>query len=149
MTQLLLSPDDLADLLENGEVVAQMNGSVPNKGQVLYIGEKWKTEVVGGWQMLMVRDQTYKMIGLPQAMWDHAHRGDGKWRSAKQMPSWAARLWVRVDQVEVFDYNKTAFARLKLVDPPEFRVEKVVKKYKRRKSAGKNIINEITKPCQY
>ena len=146
MTQLLLSPDDLADLLEHGEVVAQMYGNTPDKGQVLYIGEKWKTEVVSGWQMLLVRDQTYKMIGLPQAMWDHAHRGDGKWRSAKQMPSWAARLWVKVEGVE--SHQNCDFATMKLTDPPEFRVEKVVRKYKRRKNVSKNIINEITKPCQ-
>lgn len=144
MTQLLLSPDDIAELLEHGEVVAQMNGSVPTKGQVLYIGEKWKTEVIGGWQMLLVHDQTYKMIGLPQAMWDHDHRGDGKWRSAKQMPSWAARLWVRVEGVE--NYQNCDFAALKLVNPPEFRVEKVVRKNKRIKNSTKNILEQLTKP---
>lgn len=144
MTQLLLSPDDIADLLENGEAIAQMYGKTPNKGQVLYIGEKWKTEVVGGWQMLMVRDQTYKMIGLPQAMWDYHHRGDGKWRGAKHMPAWAARLWVRVEGIE--NHQNCDFATLKLVDPPEFRVEKTVRKNKRIKNSAKNILEQLTKP---
>jgi hypothetical protein len=146
MTRLLLHPDEIADLLEDGETGYWIGKGkpVPNKGDVLYVAENWRTEEVGGWKMLFVRDQTYKMIGLPQEMWDHAHRPGGTWKGAAKMPAWAARLWVKVHSVELLGYEH--HVTLKLVNPPEMRIEKVVRKNRRNKNSTKNILEQILKP---
>ena len=146
MTRLLLQADEIADLLEDGETGYWIGKGkpVPNKGDVLYVAENWRTEEIGGWKMLFVRDQTYKMIGLPQEMWEHAHRPGGKWRGAAVMPSWAARLYVKVVGVELI--AEESLLTLKLVDPPELRIEKTVRKNRRNKNSTKNILEQLTKP---
>ena len=59
MTRLMLQTDEIADLIESGETGHWIDTGkpVPNKGDVLYVAENWRTEEIGGWASWAIRSR--------------------------------------------------------------------------------------------